>query len=217
MKLLQELEYPDFSETRSLIMRPHLHTLQLNNEVVVGEYWPKKMYIWNLETGDRVILLFNVILNIISFGFNIKVWERKLDIDITKIHYNCRGIRLRGRKLLSYSATPAKNPVDENHIYSHKFYLLELTEEGKVKNERLLILRPSNCRQRFVDKDFDFDETRVVIFFYDINQAYCDVRCSNTGDSLFKVAVPETACDYHRFFVYSDGLVMTGLGAYELR
>ena len=62
MKLLQELEYPDFSETRSLIMRPHLHTLQLNNEVVVGEYWPKKMYIWNLETGDRVILLFNVIL-----------------------------------------------------------------------------------------------------------------------------------------------------------
>jgi hypothetical protein len=36
-------------------MLPHLHTIQLNDEVVVGEYWPKKIYIWNLEGGERVM------------------------------------------------------------------------------------------------------------------------------------------------------------------
>ena len=38
-------------------MLPHLHTIQLNDEVVVGEYWPKKIYIWNLEDGERVLII----------------------------------------------------------------------------------------------------------------------------------------------------------------
>jgi len=38
-------------------MLPHLHTIQLNDEVVVGEYWPKKIYIWNLEDGELVLII----------------------------------------------------------------------------------------------------------------------------------------------------------------
>ena len=140
-----------------------------------------------------------------------------MDIDITKIHYNCRGIRLRDRFLLSYSATPAKNPVDKDHHYNHNFYLLELTKKGKLERERVLFRLPCYHQEHIVVKDFDFDKTRVVIFHYNLNQAICDIRSTKTGESMWNVAIPETSCDYHRFFVYSDGLVMTGFGANELR
>ena len=140
-----------------------------------------------------------------------------MNIDITKIHYNCRGIRLRDRFLLSYSATPAKNPVDKNHRYSHNFYLLELTKEGQVERERVLFRIPCSHREHVVVKDFDFDKTHVVIFHYDLDQAVCNVRSTKTGEGMWTVAIPETSCDYHRFFVYSHGLVMTGFGANELR